>query len=100
MRYDIPVFFQSIKAGAYNPETGNYGPDEVVEDKKYANVTDAGVETLKIVYGEIRQGVLAIQLQNHYEKPFDRVRIGRKMYHVDYSRRFRTKGVYVVSEVQ
>ncbi|MDD3338435.1 MAG: hypothetical protein PHS82_06210 [Lachnospiraceae bacterium] len=100
MRFDTPVYFQSIIPGAYDPSTGNYAPDTVSEDKIYANVIDAGIETMKLVYGDIRQSVLTIRLQNHYEKTFDRVRIGRKTYHVDYSRVFRVKSVYVVSEVQ
>lgn len=100
MRFDTPVFFQSITSGVYNPTTGNYDQDKVGEDKEFSNVTDAGVETLKLVYGEIRQGALTIRLQNHYDETFDRIRIGKKLYHVDYSRTFRTKSVYVVSEVQ
>ena len=27
MRYDTPIYFQKITQGAYNPDTGNYGPD-------------------------------------------------------------------------
>lgn len=100
MRYDTPIYFQSIQPGEYDPDTGDYGKDIITEEKKYADVTDAGVETLKIVYGELRQGVLTIRLQNHYDKPFDRIRVGRKVYQVDFSRKFRIKHVFVVSEVQ
>lgn len=100
MRYDMPIYFQSIQSGEYDPDTGNYGKDIITEEKIYADVTDAGVETLKIVYGELRQGVFTIRLQNHYDKPFERIRVGRKVYQVDFSRKFRTKHVFVVSEVQ
>ncbi len=100
MRFDTPVFFQKIKPGEYDPDTGNYGKDITTEEKRYADVTDAGVETLKIVYGELRQGVLTIRLQNHYDKPFERIRVGSKVYRVDSSRKFRIKHVFVVSEVQ
>ena len=40
-----------------------------------------------------------IHLQNHYDRPFDRIRVGNKTYGVDFSRKLRTKQVYVVSEV-
>ena len=55
---------------------------------------------MKLLYGKISQGSLTIQLQNHYDDPFDRIRIGEKLYTVDMSRRLRTKQIYVVSEVQ
>lgn len=42
---------------------------------------------------------LTIHLQNHYDRPFDRIRVGNKTYGVDFSRKLRTKQVYVVSEV-
>ena len=42
---------------------------------------------------------LTIHLQNHYDRPFDRIRVGNKAYGVDFSRKLRTKQVYVVSEV-
>lgn len=99
MRYDTPVYFQRVTSGEYDPETGNYGEDAVSETQKYASVMDTGTEMLKIVYGNIRQGSLTVQLQNHYKKPFDRIRVGDKAYCVDYTRKLRTKHIFVVSEV-
>lgn len=100
MRYDIPIYFQRIEPGEYNPDTGNYGEDFVIEEKRYADVTDAGVDTLNLICGEIRQGCKVVRLQTNYEKAFDRIRIGRKVYRVDFSRSLRMKQVFVVSEVQ
>ena len=100
MRYDTPVYFQTIKAGAYDASTGNYGEDIVTEEKRDASVTDTGDETLNILYGEIKQGVKTVQLQNHYDKPFDRIRVGNQVYRVDRARRLRVKHVFVISEVQ
>lgn len=100
MRYDTPVYFQKIASGEYNPATGDYGPDNITEVKRYADVIDTGADMLKIVYGGIRQGSKTIQLQNHYTEPFDRIRIGSKVYRVDYDRLLRTKHVFVVSEAQ
>jgi hypothetical protein len=100
MRYDTPVYFQTITAGAYDASTGNYGEDIVTEEKRDASVTDTGDETLNILYGEIKQGVKTVQLQNHYDKPFDRIRISNQVYRVDRARRLRVKHVFVISEVQ
>ena len=55
---------------------------------------------MQVIYGMIKQGSLTIQLQNHYDCPFDQIRIGNKIYKVDYSRKLRTKQTFIVSEVQ
>lgn len=100
MRADTPVFFQSITPGEYDSSTGNYGKPTVKEAKKYASVTDSGVDTLNLVYGEIRQGSKVVRLNGQYNDAFDRIRIGRKVYRVDMSRPLRNKHIFVVSEVQ
>ena len=100
MRYDTPVYFQKITSGEYDPKTGNYAEDTVKETLRYASVMDTGTELLKLVYGGPKQGSLTIQIQNHYTEPFDRIRVEKKTYRVDYSRKLRTKHTFVVSEVQ
>lgn len=100
MRYDKPIYFQRVIPGELDASSGNYGADTVTEDEKHASVMDSGIETLKIVYGELKQGSKTVQLQNHYTKPFDRIRIGSEIYRVDFSRKLRTKHIFVVSEVQ
>lgn len=100
MRYDTPIYFQEIKQGKYDPDTGDYGEDSIKETLCYASVMDTGKETLRLVYGGIKQGSLMIQIQNHYKEPFDRIRVGEKAYRVDDSRKLRTKHIFVVSEVQ
>ena len=112
MRYDTPVYFQRIKKGEYNADTGDYSPETTEEVKRYASVTDTGAETLNLVYGQLSQGGIAaipqgsltIRLQNHYSEPFDRIRIGdgeqAKYYRVDRARALRLKYNFVVSEVQ
>lgn len=64
-----------------------------------ASVMDTGTNTMMLVYSGIKEGSLTIHLQNHYDRPFDRIRVGNKTYGVDFSRKLRTKQVYVVSEV-
>nr|WP_307999331.1 hypothetical protein [uncultured Merdimonas sp.]DAZ20017.1 MAG TPA: hypothetical protein [Caudoviricetes sp.] len=100
MRYDTPVYFQKITSGEYDPKTGNYGADTVEENQRYASIMDTGAVMLKLVYDGPKQGSLTIQIQNHYTEPFDRIRVGEKVYSVDYSRELRRKHVFVVSEVQ
>jgi hypothetical protein len=97
MRYDTPVFFQRVQAGAYNQSSGDYGADIVEETKQYASVTDATTEQLTLVFGGIKQGALVIRLQRGYKMPFDRIRVGDKLYKVDFARYLKT---FIVSEVQ
>lgn len=99
MRYDTPIFFQRVIPGKYE-ENGNYGEDTITEAKRYASVSNSGIETLKLVYGEIKQGSLTIRLQQPYKEPFDRIRIGDKIYKVDAIKPLRVKQSFVVSEVQ
>lgn len=100
MRYDTPILFQMVVPGEYDKKTGNYVDNQIKEVIRYASVMDTGVETMKLVYGSIQQGSLTIQLQNQYEKPFDQIRVGKKIYQVDSRRDLRTKQTFVVSEVQ
>lgn len=100
MRCDTPVYFQKITQGAYDENTGDYGPDTVVETKRYASVTNTGIDTIHLVYGELKQGVVTVRLQNYYNEPFDRLRIGNTVYSVDRARMLRTKQTLICSEVQ
>ena len=100
MRYDTPVYFQKVTSGAYDPKTGNYADDTVAEALRYASVMNTGEEKLKLVYDGPKQGSLTVQLQTHYTEPFDRIRVADTVYGVDYSRKLRTKHVFVVSEAQ
>lgn len=100
MRYDTPVYFQLEKQGEYDQATGNYAEGELTETKVYANVADAGAETVRLVYGQLKQNSKAIQLQNHYKEAFSGIRIGDRCYRVDFERKLRTKHVFIVSEVK
>ena len=100
MRFDTPVYFQKIIKGEYDASTGNYSDDIVEEALRYANVTDTGTQSLMLIYGTIKQGSLTVRLQNHYNEPFDRLRIGDVIYKVDSSRKLRMKHILIVSEVQ
>ena len=99
MRYDTPVYFQRITPGQYDENTGNYGIDYIDETKMYASVTDSSTETMKLIYGSIKQGSLTIRLQNHYMDAYDRIRIGSKVYETDLERKTRGHS-FVVHEVQ
>lgn len=100
MRYDTPIYFQSITQGDYDSRRGDYAPDTIEETEVYADVTSAGTDILKLVYGDIKQDALVIRLQNHYSNTFNRIRIDDKQYRVDFSRKLRVKQIFIVSEVQ
>ncbi len=100
MRYDTPIYFRHLTQGEYDESTGNYGADSVSEKMVMASVMDTQTETMKLVYGDIRQGSLTLTIQNHFDQTFDNIRIGDKVYRVDRTRRLRVKQSFVVSEVQ
>ena len=100
MRYDVPIYFQQLVQGKYDVKTGDYAEDYVSETMRYAGVMDTRTETMRLVYGGIRQGSLTAHIQNHYAENFDRIRVGEKIYTVDFSRKLRTKQSFVLSEVQ
>lgn len=97
MRYNIPIFFQRKEPGAFDEATHNYNADTVTEEKRYASVTITGTDTLQLVYGNIKQQSLTIRLLRPYKKPFNNIRIGSKIYAVDFSR---GNKAFVISEVQ
>ena len=100
MRYDTPVYFQKVRQGEYDISTGNYGDETIEEVKKYAFVQDTSMQTLNIVYGDIRQESKTISLQSPYCEPFDRIRLGSRIYNVDSMNIHLTKQSFIVSEVQ
>lgn len=100
MRYDTPIFFRAVTPGDYDESTGNYEDDQIEETEVMASVMDTQTETMKLVYGDIRQGSLTLTIQNHYDQPYDGIRIGDKIYRVDRTRRLRVKQSFIVSEVQ
>lgn len=98
MRYDTPVYFQTVTPGEYNADSGNYNADTVTEVKIYASVTDTGVETLKTLYGKVKQGSLTIRLLRPFTATFDRIAVADKIYTVDFVKL--NKRVFIVSEVK
>ena len=97
MRYDTPVYFQHIKS-EYDTDTGNTGISILSEDRRNADITDTGTETLQLIYGNIKQGAFTIRLQRPYAAAYDRIRIGDKFYRADRTRL--NNRVFIVSEVQ
>lgn len=100
MRYDTPIYFESVSPGGYDEETGNYGEPEIHRARRLASVISTSEDRMMLIYGSIRSGSMAVTLQTAYTDPFDRIRIGRKAYKVDWERTLRRKQVFVVSEIQ
>ena len=103
MRYDRTVIFckkPDPRDREYNVETGDYVPAQAVETERTASVMDTDADTLRLVYGEIRQGSYIVQLQTHYTEPFDYIMIDGIKYSVDRRRHLRHKDTFVVSQVQ
>ncbi|MCC8039163.1 MAG: hypothetical protein LIP02_13675 [Bacteroidales bacterium] len=63
-------------------------------------MTDSRTEFLALQYGDLKEGNLIVRLQNHYSDPFDRVRIGDKVYKSVSVRDLRHKKTLILAEVQ
>lgn len=100
MRYDKLIQFVTTSGQVYDETTGDYTDGTPVKCPVMASVMDTNTETLRLVYGEIRQGSYTIQLQNHYTQPFDYIELNGRKYSVDYRRHLRHKDTFIVSEVQ
>lgn len=98
MRYDTPVYFQ-VKRFQFDAETGDYIEIDPIEYLRMASVVGTNAETMRQVYGEIRQGSKTIHLQYSFNLPFHTIRIGDKSYSVDNKICHRTKATYIVTEV-
>lgn len=99
MRYDTPVYFQTLTK-IYNTQTGDYTTEVTTEVCRYASVVGTNIDVMRLVYGAIRQGSKTITLQTHFEEPFDRIRIGSVLYNADVFIPYRVKQALVVSEIQ
>lgn len=98
MRFDTPIYFQHLKKGDYNAETGNYEEDELVEVRVYASISSSDIANMQAIYGEIKQGSFVLKVQRPYTKPFNFIRIGEKVYKADH---IKSKNrVFIVSEVK
>ena len=99
MRYDTPIFFQHELKPKYDATTGDYTRLECDEIMRYAMVMDTTTERLQFYYGTIPQNSKTIILLNHYNRSFNHIRIGDKIYDVDVERKLRHKHTFIVHEV-
>ena len=99
MRFDKEVYFYTEKSD-YNAQTGDYDRREVSEVPRRDSVHQTETAMIRMVYDSIPQESLTVRLQNKYEKPFDYIRIGEKLYKVDKRIDLYTKQAFIVSEVQ
>lgn len=100
MRYDKIISLYSDDRGLYNEETGDYeGDGGMLIDHAIASVNDASDQTVKLIYGEIREGVLVIHVPYNIGDGIDYIKYKDKKYRIDRKRNLRFKTTFVVSEV-
>lgn len=99
MRYDTPIYFQKSTGEQYNAETGDYDAGQTEETLKFASVVGTTENMQQLIYGQLRQNSLTVSLQNKYTGTFSTIRIGDKVYAVDYHKDHRQKQTLVLSEV-
>ncbi len=100
MRYDKQVYFVKEGTKTYDPNTGDYTVSKPIKTMKWANISDAGTETLKILFGEIKQGTKIIRLKNNYKEPFDYIEIDGEKYTSTLKREYRMGCAFYVGESQ
>lgn len=100
MRFDTPVYFQTIIQGEYDAKTGNYAEDTVEEELIYCDVTQSSLDTMNLLYGQIKQDSLIVRTKRTLSKGYSFLRIGEKRYRIDTSRVHLGKQSLMVSEVQ
>ncbi len=101
MRYDKTISLYSDNRGWYNNETGDYEDDGgAFIDHAIASVNDASDQTVKLVYGEMREGVLMVHVPtNDIDINTDYIEYKGKKYRIDKRRNLRFKTTFIVSEV-
>lgn len=100
MRYDTPIYFQTVTPGPYDESIGDYGAPVIAEERRIASVVNTSEKQMHLIYGGIREGSKTISLLNAYGDVFDRIRVGSKLYTVDRRISLRIKQAFVCSEIQ
>ena len=97
MRYDKKIIFQLVTE-VYK-DNGDYSPNVESEHTEYGSIVATDIDTMRLVYGEIREGSLTFSLQNKVDYVYNRLLIDGKQYSVDAHIKQRVKEAFVVSEV-
>ena len=100
MRYDKTVYFVQLGSSQYNEETGDYEESAPVRTQRSASITNAGVEAIKLLYGELKQGAKVVQIAGHHDDDYDYIEIDDKPYMVQLERRLRQETTFQVVEKQ
>ena len=100
MRYDKEIYFEKLNPGKLNEETGNDDEVVAVSTLDWASIMNTSDDTKQLVYGNIKQQALTIQIQNVFVGAFDRIRFNGKYYRVGSERTLGLKQTFIVSEIQ
>lgn len=96
MRYDTKVMFQQVENTYLS--NGDYAETVAEEHIEYASIQNTDIQTMHLVYGEIRQGSITLSLQNYVGYTFNRVVINGVKYTVDQAIDLRVKKAYILSQ--
>ena len=98
MRYDKKIDFMLVDY-VYNAN-GDYTEEVIEQVTEYGSIVNTDFDTMRLVYGEIRQGSITLHLQNHIDFTFNRIVVDGKTYAVDQRINQRVKQAYILSECQ
>ena len=82
MRYTDRVKLIRAEGAMYDASTGNFTAPTSKEEVAPANVHSEDLETVKALFGEVRQGVIHVVLPCTALGRFDRLEYGGKSYKV------------------
>lgn len=98
MRYDTKALFQYVEDD-YD-SIGDYAETVKEEHTEYVSIASTDIQTMHLIYGEIRQGSITMHMQNYVPYAFNRVVINDVKYSVDQAFDLRFKKAYILSQCQ
>ena len=99
MRYDRQVTLIAEGEKVYDWNSGNYEDSEPITYNYWANITDAGLETRQLAFGDVDISAKVVRFR-HRLPFFNRIIIDGQPYNIKTRKRFRASEVLFVSESQ
>ena len=98
MRYDKKVIFVKETGDKYNYSSGNYESGELELEERFCDITDAGAETMNLLYGKVVQGAKIVRVKTKLYDIYDYLLIDGKKYQIQMVQAFRQDQYFHVME--
>lgn len=98
MRYDKKVIFVKETGDKYNYSSGNYESGKLESEERFCDITDAGAETMNLLYGKVVQGAKIVRVKTKLYDIYDYLLIDGKKYQIQMVQAFRQDQYFHVME--